>query len=112
MGFILNLLGENKVPPGAAMGLNGFALDRREDLLVRSNLKRVERNLRKDDRGGTLALVTTLQTLEVTAACATEMRAYLWPEEVHIITGYEQNDIDSFLASVEKCVDELREVSG
>lgn len=109
--FLLELLGEMKTAAPNALSLTGFAVEPFENSLVRSRLKWAEKRVSHSEPIGQFALLTTFRTLEVTAACASEMRSYLWPEEVHMITGYEQDVIDSFLASVEKCIDELRKIS-
>lgn len=85
---LVKILGEMETSAADPMRLTGFSVDPFENSLVRSSLRRAKKRLSYGGPIETFVLLTTFQTLEVTAAFACETRTYLWPEEVHIITGY------------------------
>ncbi|MCY1717597.1 hypothetical protein OVA26_11650 [Microbacterium sp. SL62] len=86
--------------------MNAFALSSAEEKFVHRNLRATARSIGilSLDTSAPL-LLTTLKTLQVSLSCAHEMVAYLWPQEVHAITGYDPPEIRRFVSSLTRCRD-------
>ncbi len=86
--------------------LNAFALGLAEEKFVQKDLRATARVIKilSIDTHAPL-LLTTFNTLQVTLSCAHEMMAYLWPQEVRTITGYDPPEISQFISSLIQCRD-------